>query len=362
MRQMQGGGRGGAFSFGKSRARMLDETNNSITFADVAGCDEAKEEVQELVEFLRDPSKFQKLGGRIPRGVLLVGSPGHRQDPAGQGHRRRGQGAVLLDLGFRLRRDVRRRRRGARARHVRERQEARAVHHLHRRDRRGRPPAWSGPGRRQRRARADAEPDAGRDGRLRDRHGRHRRSPRPTARTCSTRRCCVRAASTARSWCRCPTSAAASRSCRVHMRKVPIGADVKARRDRARHAGLLRRGPRQPGQRGGAVRRAPQRARGRDGRLREGQGQGHDGRRAQIHGHVGGGADQYRVPRVGPRAGRQAGAEVRPGAQGDDHSARPRARPDDAVARAGPLRVRPAVPAAAASRCSSAAASPKKCS
>jgi cell division protease FtsH len=76
MRQMQGGGRGGAFSFGKSRARMLDDTNNNITFADVAGCDEAKEDVQELVEFLRDPSKFQKLGGRIPRGVLMVGSPG----------------------------------------------------------------------------------------------------------------------------------------------------------------------------------------------------------------------------------------------------------------------------------------------
>ncbi len=76
MRQMQGGGRGGAFSFGKSRARMLDESNNTITFADVAGCDEAKEEVQELVDFLRDPSKFQKLGGRIPRGVLMVGSPG----------------------------------------------------------------------------------------------------------------------------------------------------------------------------------------------------------------------------------------------------------------------------------------------
>ncbi|MCC6869849.1 MAG: ATP-dependent metallopeptidase FtsH/Yme1/Tma family protein, partial [Burkholderiales bacterium] len=76
MRQMQGGGRGGAFSFGKSKARMLDEANNSVTFADVAGCDEAKEEVGELVEFLRDPSKFQKLGGRIPRGVLMVGSPG----------------------------------------------------------------------------------------------------------------------------------------------------------------------------------------------------------------------------------------------------------------------------------------------
>ena len=76
MRQMQGGGRGGAFSFGKSKARMLDEANNTVTFADVAGCDEAKEEVAELVEFLRDPSKFQKLGGRIPRGILMVGSPG----------------------------------------------------------------------------------------------------------------------------------------------------------------------------------------------------------------------------------------------------------------------------------------------
>ena len=76
MRQMQGGGRGGAFSFGKSRAKMMDENQNTITFADVAGCDEAKEEVQELVDFLRDPSKFQKLGGRIPKGVLMVGNPG----------------------------------------------------------------------------------------------------------------------------------------------------------------------------------------------------------------------------------------------------------------------------------------------
>ncbi|MBK9162065.1 MAG: ATP-dependent zinc metalloprotease FtsH [Nitrosomonadales bacterium] len=76
MRQMQGGGKGGAFSFGKSRARMLDENKERYTFADVAGCDEAKEEVSELVDFLRDPSKFQNLGGRIPRGVLMVGSPG----------------------------------------------------------------------------------------------------------------------------------------------------------------------------------------------------------------------------------------------------------------------------------------------
>ncbi|MDH2916145.1 MAG: ATP-dependent zinc metalloprotease FtsH [Gallionella sp.] len=76
MRQMQGGGKGGAFSFGKSKARMLDEAKERVTFADVAGCDEAKEEVSELVDFLRDPTKFQNLGGRIPRGVLMVGSPG----------------------------------------------------------------------------------------------------------------------------------------------------------------------------------------------------------------------------------------------------------------------------------------------
>ncbi|MCG6976661.1 MAG: ATP-dependent zinc metalloprotease FtsH [Acidiferrobacterales bacterium] len=77
MRQMQGGGGGrGAMSFGKSKARMLTEEQNKITFEDVAGVEEAKEEVGELVEFLRDPSRFQKLGGRIPKGVLMTGNPG----------------------------------------------------------------------------------------------------------------------------------------------------------------------------------------------------------------------------------------------------------------------------------------------
>jgi len=78
MRQMQGGGggRGGPMSFGKSKAKLLGEDQITTTFADVAGVDEAKEDVQELVEFLRDPSRFQKLGGRIPRGVLMVGQPG----------------------------------------------------------------------------------------------------------------------------------------------------------------------------------------------------------------------------------------------------------------------------------------------
>ncbi len=77
MRQMQGGAGGrGALSFGKSRARLLGEDQVKVTFADVAGVDEAKEEVAELVDFLRDPAKFQKLGGKIPRGVLMIGSPG----------------------------------------------------------------------------------------------------------------------------------------------------------------------------------------------------------------------------------------------------------------------------------------------
>ena len=76
MRQMQQGGGKGAMSFGRSRAKLLNEDQTKVTFADVAGCDEAKEEVSELVEFLRDPTKFQKLGGKIPRGVLMVGPPG----------------------------------------------------------------------------------------------------------------------------------------------------------------------------------------------------------------------------------------------------------------------------------------------
>jgi cell division protease FtsH len=77
MRQMQGGAGGrGAMSFGKSRARLLSEDQVSVTFADVAGIDEAKEEVSEIVDFLKDPAKFQKLGGKIPKGVLMVGSPG----------------------------------------------------------------------------------------------------------------------------------------------------------------------------------------------------------------------------------------------------------------------------------------------
>jgi len=76
MRQMQGGGKGGAFSFGKSKAKLLNENSIKVTFEDVAGCDEAKQEVTEVIEFLQDPTKFTRLGGKIPKGVLLVGPPG----------------------------------------------------------------------------------------------------------------------------------------------------------------------------------------------------------------------------------------------------------------------------------------------
>ena len=76
MRQMQGGGKGNPLSFGKSKAKLLSENQIKTTFADVAGCDEAKDDVKELVDFLKDPSKYSKLGGRIPRGVLMVGPPG----------------------------------------------------------------------------------------------------------------------------------------------------------------------------------------------------------------------------------------------------------------------------------------------
>ena len=102
IRQIRMAGKG-ALSFGKSRARMLNREKNRTTFKDVAGIEEAKDEVYELVEFLKDPKKFQKLGGRIPKGILHGWRAGHRQDAAGQGHRRRGGRSVLQHqrVGFR---------------------------------------------------------------------------------------------------------------------------------------------------------------------------------------------------------------------------------------------------------------------
>ena len=336
MRQMQGGGRGGAFCFGKSKARMLDESNNTVTFADVAGCDEAKEEVAELVEFLRDPSKFQKLGGRIPRGVLMVGSPGTGKTllaKAIAGEAKvpffsiSGSDFVEMFVGVGA----------ARVRDMFEqaKKNAPCIVFIDEIDAVGRQRgAGLGGGNDEREQTlnqllvemdgfegnagviviaATNRPDVLDPALLRP--GRFDRQvvvPLPDIR-------------------------GREQILHVHMRKVPIAPDVKAEHHRARHARLLRRRSREPRQRGGAVRRARQQAPGRHGRLRARQGQDHHGRRAALDGHAGRGAPQHRVPRVRPRDRREAAAEDRSGAQGHDHPARPRARRHDAAAREGPL-------------------------
>ena len=137
-----GGGAAGMLgNFGRSKHRITQKENTNVTFDDVAGVEEAKDEVTEIVEFLRNPKKFQRLGGRIPKGCLLVGPPGTGKTLLAKGHCRRGGRAVLQHLGQRFRRDVRRRGRVARARPVQAGQGQQPVHHLPRRDRRRRPTA-----------------------------------------------------------------------------------------------------------------------------------------------------------------------------------------------------------------------------
>ena len=164
--RMQAGGRMG-FGFGKSRAKQLSKDMPKTTFADVAGVDEAVEELYEIKDFLQNPTRYQALGAKIPKGVLLYGPPGTGKTLLARAVAGEAGRAVLHDLGFGLRRDVRRRRRLPRARPVRAGQAEQPVHHLRRRDRRRRPPARRRPRRRARRARADAQPAARRDGRLR---------------------------------------------------------------------------------------------------------------------------------------------------------------------------------------------------
>ena len=188
MRQMQGGGRGGAFSFGKSKAQDARRVEQHRHLRRRRRLRRGQGGSERAGRVPARPVQVPEAGRTHPARRADGRLAGHRQDAAREGHRRRGQGAVLLDLRLRLRRDVRRRRRGARARHVRAGEEERAVHRVHRRNRRRRPPARRRPGRRQRRARADAEPAAGRDGRLRGQRRASSSSPRPTAPTCSTRR------------------------------------------------------------------------------------------------------------------------------------------------------------------------------
>ena len=166
IRQMQAGG-SRAFSFGKSKARLLSGDTPKITFADVAGCDEAKDELQEIIEFLKDPRKFSRLGGRLPKGALLVGPPGTGKTllaraVAGEAGRpffsMSGSDFVEMFVGV-----------GAsRVRDLFEQGEGPgALHHLHRRDRCGRAPPGGRPRGRARRARTDPEPAARGDGRVR---------------------------------------------------------------------------------------------------------------------------------------------------------------------------------------------------
>ena len=169
-RTMQSGGNR-AFQFGRSKAKLISPDTPKVTFADVAGADEAKEELQEIIEFLKDPQRFARLGGRLPKGVLLVGSPGTGKTllaraVAGEAGRpffqMSGSDFVEMFVGV-----------GAsRVRDLFEQgKDARAVHHLRRRDRRGGAPSRCRSRRRARRARADSERALGGDGRLRTQRG-----------------------------------------------------------------------------------------------------------------------------------------------------------------------------------------------
>ena len=333
MRQMQGGGRGGAFSFGKSKARMLDEANNTITFADVAGCEEAKEEVAELVEFLRDPQQVPEAGrphparraaGRPARAPARRCSP--RRSPARPRCRSspsRGSDFVEMFVGVGA----------ARVRDMFEqaKKNAPCIIFIDEIDAVGRQRgAGLGGGNDEREQTlnqllvemdgfegnagviviaATNRPDVLDPALLRP--GRFDRQvvvPLPDIRG---REQILQ---------------------RAHAQGAD-GAGREGRHHRARHARHVRRGPGQSGQRSGAVRSAVEQAPGRHARFRARQGQDHHGRRAALDRDAGRGTPQHGLPRVRPRDRRGAVAQDRPGAQGDDHSARPRARRHDAAAR-----------------------------
>ena len=297
MRQMQGasGGRG-AMSFGKSRARLLGEDQVNVTFADVAGVEEAKQEVVEIVDFLKDPGKFQKLGGKIPKGVLMVGSPGTGKTLLARaiaGEAKvpfftiSGSDFVEMFVGVGASRvrdmfeqakkhapciifideiDAVGRHRGAGLGGGHDEREQTLNQLLVEMDgfegnegiiviaATNRPdvldPALLRPGRFDRQVVVPLPDVRGREQILQGSHAQ----------------------------------GAAGR------RRQAVG-------DRARHAGLLGRRSCQPGQRGRSVRRARQQALGDHGRVRARQGQDHDGRRAPLHGHDRGGKAQHRLSR-----------------------------------------------------------------
>ena len=278
MKQMQAGGNK-ALSFGKSRARLLTAQQKKATFKDVAGIDEAKEELYEIIDFLKDPQKFQKLGGRIPKGVLLVGPPGTGKTLlaraiAGEANvpffSISGSDFVEMFVGV-----------GAsRVRDLFEqgKKNAPCIIFIDEIDAVGRH-RGAGSRRRPRRARADSERAARRNGRLRIERRRD-----PDCRHEPSRR--------SRSGASAPWPFRSARSRSSSGREGPRGNSARSHaqgaswrrcgsfRDRARHAGILRRGRRESGERVRSVGRAPEPQVRHDGRLRDVQGQSPDGRRA----------------------------------------------------------------------------------
>ena len=331
MRQMQGGARG-AMGFGKSKARLLTENKNRVTFDDVAGVDEAKEDLTEIVDFLKDPAKFQRLGGKIPKGALMVGPPGTGKTLLG----RAVAGEAGVPFFYISGSDFVEMFVGVGASRVRDmfeqaKKNAPCIIFIDEIDAVGRHRgAGLGGGNDEREQTLNQllvemdgfDPNEGiiviastnrpdvldpallRPGRF------DRQVVVPN-----------------------PDIGGRERILRVHMRNVPLAADVDVTGDRPRHPRLLRRRPRQPGQRGGADGRAQEPPHGHPRRLRRGQGQGDDGRRAQVHGHDRGREAHDRLPRGRPRPGGAERCRHRPGAQGDDHPPRPGAGHGDAAAR-----------------------------
>ena len=324
LRQMQSGGNK-AMSFGKSRARLLSMQQKKITFKDVAGVDEAKEELKEIIEFLREAQKFQRLGGRIPKGVLLVGPPGTGKTllaraVAGEANvpffSISGSDFVEMFVGV-----------GAspRPRPLRAGQEERPLHHLHRRDRRRRSSPWRRPRRRTRRARADPQPAPRRDGRLRVQRRRHPRRRDQPPRRSRPRASPPRPLRSPRHR-RSPRHPWPRRGSQGPLQEGPHGRRRRPQHPRSWHTGLLRRRPRQHGQRGRPHRRPLQPQVGPHVRLRSSQGQGHDGRRAQVDAPHRRREARHRLSRGRSHPRLRPARALRPAPQGHHHPPRHGAR------------------------------------
>ena len=340
MNRMQGGGRGGAMGFGKSRAKLLTEKHGRVTFDDVAGIDEAKEELEEIVEFLRNPQKFSRLGGKIPKGALLVGPPGTGKTLLARAIAGEAgvpfftiSGSDFVEMFV-----------GVGASRVRDmfeqaKKNAPCIVFIDEIDAVGRRRGVGYGGGNDEREQtlnqllvemdgfeanegviivaATNRPDVLDPALLRPgRFDRQVQVPNPDIK-------------------------GREKILGVHARKVPLGPDVDLR--------IIARGT--PGFSGADLANLVNEAAlmaARIGRrfvtmdrLRERQGQGDDGRRAALHGHVRGREEADRLPRGGPRRRRPERPAARPDPQGDDHPARPRRS-----ASCSPARARPALAAA----------------